>query len=342
MHRRDRGTPGWGLADLPDLRGRRVVVTGADAGIGFQMSRMLAGRGATVVLACRDLPLARQAAGRIRADIAAAGRHPVADIRVQHLDLAALASVHAAAEQIRAEHPALDLLINNAGVMRPTESTTEDGFDRTLGVNYLGRFALTGLLLDRLLVSPGSRVIVLSSLAHHVGRIDPVGLAAGCPPFGPASVSGSTGRRQYPASKLAMLMFAFELQRRLAAVGASTIAVAAHPGVARTGLARELPAVMRAFMTDQMSPVMSWLIHSAQAGALAPLRAAVDPTARGGEYYGPDGLFGATGAPAFARAGRAARDRAGQRLLWAESERVTGVRYLLRPATVPPSTADLM
>ncbi|MCK9879010.1 oxidoreductase [Frankia sp. AgPm24] len=341
MYRRDRKTPGWGLAEVPDLRGRRVVVTGADSGIGFQMSRILAGRGATVILACRDLLLARQAADRIRADVAAAGPRP-ADVRVQHLDLASLASVRAAAERIRVEHPALDLLVNNAGVMRPVESTTEDGFDRTLGVNYLGHFALTGLLLDRLLASPSSRVVVLSSLAHHVGRIDPVGLAAGSPPFGPASVSASTGRRQYPASKLAMLMFAFELQRRLAAVGAPTIAVATHPGVARTGLAQELPAVMRAFMTDQMSPMMGWLIHSAQAGALAPIRAAVDPAASGGEYYGPDGLFGTTGAPTFARVSRAARNRAGQRLLWAESERVTGIRYLLRPSAVPPLTANLI
>ncbi|CAO5192569.1 Short-chain dehydrogenase [Frankia sp. AiPs1] len=339
MGGRDRDVLGWSPADVPDLGGRRVVITGADSGLGFETARVLAGHGATVVLACRDVPLAEAAAAHIRSEVAAAGGPSTADVRVQHLDLASLGSVYAAAGRIRAEHPRIDLLINNAGVMRPDPAATQDGFDPTLGINYLGHFALTGLLLDRLLAATDSRVVMVSSLAHHIGRISPVDLAR-VPAFSagqsdrprvisPAANGSAGGRLPYPASKLAMLMFAFELQRRLDAAGASTIAVAAHPGVARTGLGRGLPTVMRAFMADRMQPVMGWLIHGAQAGALASIRAAVDPSVRGGEFYGPNGLFGATGTPAPARAGRAALHRDRQRLLWAESERITGVTYRL-------------
>ncbi|MCM3883826.1 SDR family NAD(P)-dependent oxidoreductase [Frankia sp. R82] len=389
---------GWGLADVPDLHGRQIVVTGADSGIGFEISRVLAGRGATVIMACRDVASAEAAAARIRADVSsraapaaganaanadlvAAAAMPVtvsaargsagrerpsgvgwpsaavgragaagssglagptgiggrrdvaarADVRVQRLDLASLTSVHAAAMQIRAACPRLDLLINNAGVMRPRVSATEDGLDPTLGINYVGHFALTGLLLDRLLATPHSRVITLSSLVYRIGRVRPAarGFVRRDPMWAPGS------RAAYPTSKLAMLMFAIELQRRLGAAGAPTIAVAAHPGVARTGLVRELPVVMRAFMTDQMAPVMGWLIQDAQTGALAPIRAAVDPGVRGGDFYGPNGLFGSTGSPVPTRAGRTARNRDLGRLLWAESERITGVRYPLGPPATP-------
>ncbi|WP_368861255.1 SDR family NAD(P)-dependent oxidoreductase [Frankia sp. AgB32] len=341
----------WTLADVPDQDGRTAVVTGADSGIGFEIARVLAGSGATVVMACRDLDLAERAADRIRADAGPSG----ADVRIQRLDLARLASVDAAADAIRAAHPRLDLLVNNAGVMRPTASHTEDGFDATFGVNHLGHFAFTGLLLDRLLPTPGSRIVTVSSLAHLCGRLradvlsrvparaEPAAAIIGRPadaarvlgylprPRRSADDTPSAPRMRlpYPSSKLANLLFSHELQRRLAAAGAETIAVAAHPGIARTDLVRELPPFARAFVTGRLAPAMGWLIHSSQAGALSPIRATVDPTVRGGDYYGPDGLFGGTGHPAPARAGRVTRDHTRRRLLWTESERITAVTYPL-------------
>ncbi len=343
--------PPWTLADVPDQNGRTAVVTGADSGIGFEIARVLAGRGATVVMACRNLDLAERAADRIRADAGPSG----ADVRIQRLDLACLASIDAAADAIRSAYPRLDLLVNNAGVMRPRATHTEDGVDATFGVNHLGHFALTGLLLDRLLPTPGSRIVTVSSLAHLFGRLraDELSrLPARSEPA--AAILGRTAdaarvlgymprprrsaddplsaprmRLPYPSSKLANLLFSHELQRRLEAAGAATIAVAAHPGIARTGLVRELPPFARAFVTGRLAPAMGWLIHSPEAGALAPIRATVDPAVRGADYYGPDGLFGGTGHPAPARVGRAIRDHTRRHLLWFESERITGVTYPL-------------
>ncbi|WP_261574388.1 oxidoreductase [Frankia gtarii] len=320
----------WTVADVPDQRGRTVVVTGANSGIGFETARMLAEHGATVVLACRDVARARRAAARIRAGIPTPYRRAERAVRVEQLDLASIASVRSAAERIRAAHPRLDLLINNAGVMRPPPGHTEDGFEPTFGINHLGHFALTGLLLDRLLATAGSRIVTVSSLLHRYGRIDVEHLHS--------RPSGERrSRRPYPDSKLANVMFTLELQRRLAQAGAPTIAVAAHPGIARTELARHLPPPVRMFMGARMAPVMSWLIQSPQVGALAPVRAAVDPDARGGGYYGPDGLFHSSGPPVVTAFSAHACDLGRRRRLWGESERLTGVTYDLRePPRSPP------
>ncbi len=279
---------------------------------------------------------ARRAAARIRAGIPTPYRRVERavrvepDVRVEQLDLASIASVRSAAERIRAAHPRLDLLINNAGVMCPPPGHTEDGFEPTFGINHLGHFALTGLLLDRLLATAGSRIVTVTSLLHRYGRIDvehPHSLPAG----------DWRSRRPYPDSKLANVMFTLDLQRRLAQAGASSIAVAAYPGIARTELARHLPPPVRMFMTARMAPVMSWLIQSPQVGALAPVRAAVDPDARGGGYYGPDGLFHSSGPPVATAFSAHARDLGRQRRLWGESERLTGVTYDLREPPRPPS-----
>nr|WP_243407243.1 SDR family NAD(P)-dependent oxidoreductase [Frankia canadensis] len=400
---------------MPDLRGRTAVVTGADSGIGLEITRVLAARGATVVLASRDVDRAERVAAAIRAAHTHADAHlataigaprgaatdhvgadhqshglggsltPGADVRVQRLDLASLASVEAAAARIRADHPRLDLLVANAGVMSPSTARTEDGFEPTFGVNHLGHFALTGLLLDRLLATPGSRVVSVSSLAHLCGRLraddlarlpsraarppaaadrhvgflgptnGPAGGTAGARTNGrPGGWAGGTGgtrggpaggrraRLPYPTSKLAALLFTYELHRRLAAAGAPTLAVAAHPGIARTALVRTRSPVIRAFLSNGAAPLMGWLIQGPQAGALAPLRAAVDPDVRGGEYYGPDGLFGGTGLPAPAYSSPSARDADRQRLLWAESERITGVTYRFRTLPHPSSAAAVV
>ena len=227
----------WTEADLPGLGGRTAVVTGANTGLGFQTARVLAARGATVVLACRNLARADAAAGRIADDV------PGAQLRTVELDLAALESVRAAAAWLRAEYPQLDLLINNAGGVNPRPGRTADGFERTLGVNHLGPFALTGLVLDRLLAAPAARIVTVSSVGHRRGAIHLDDLNFD---------QGYRWQHAYFQSKLANLMFTFELQRRLAAAGAAAIAVAAHPGNARTEFGRDMNPVARAVMSPRL------------------------------------------------------------------------------------------
>jgi len=298
----------WTVADVPDQQGRTAVVTGANSGIGFEAAAVLAQRGAVTVLACRDTGKAERAAARLPATA------PQAKVSVVRLDLASLDSVRAAAEQIRASHERLDLLINNAGLMMPPRGTTADGFELQFGTNHLGHFALTGLLLDRLLTVPGSRVVTVSSNGHRAGRIN----------FADLQSERRYGRMSaYAQSKLANLMFTYELERRLRAAGAATIALAAHPGSAGTDLVRHFPGVMQT-VYSRAGGVFK---QSAAMGALPTLRAATDPAARGGEYYGPGGFAQMTGYPVRVSSNGRSRDEQAQRRLWAESERLTGVTF---------------
>jgi len=298
----------WTVADVPDQQGRTAVVTGANSGIGFEAAAVLAQRGAVTVLACRDTGKAERAAARLSATA------PQAKVSVVRLDLASLDSVRAAAEQIRASHERLDLLINNAGLMMPPRGTTADGFELQFGTNHLGHFALTGLLLDRLLTVPGSRVVTVSSNGHRAGRIN----------FADLQSERRYGRMSaYAQSKLANLMFTYELERRLRAAGAATIALAAHPGSAGTDLVRHFPGVMQT-VYSRAGGVFK---QSAAMGALPTLRAATDPAARGGEYYGPGGFAQMTGYPVRVSSNGRSRDEQAQRRLWAESERLTGVTF---------------
>jgi NAD(P)-dependent dehydrogenase (short-subunit alcohol dehydrogenase family) len=298
----------WTAADVPDQAGRTAVITGANSGIGFEAARVLAEHGAAVVLACRDAGKASDAATRITATA------PQAAITVVGLDLASLASVRDAAEEIRARHGPLDLLINNAGLMFPPRGVTADGFELQIGTNHLGHFALTGLLLDRLLGQPGSRVVTVSSNGHRTGRINFDDLQ-----------SQRRYRRvsAYAQSKLANLMFTYELQRRLAAAGAATAALAAHPGTAFTELTRHMPGPIQ-YLNQSLGSAFT---QSAQMGALPTLRAATDPAARGGQYYGPDGRFEFKGYPRAVKSTDRSHDEQAQRRLWQESERLTGVTY---------------
>jgi len=298
----------WTEADVPPQDGRVAVVTGSNTGLGYEVARVLAGRGATVVLACRDVAKAESAADRILA------ASPQAHVTAAHLDLASLASVRAAANSLNDAYERIDLLINNAGIMMTPYGQTEDGFEQQLGVNHLGPFALTGLLLDRMLTVPGSRVVTVSSFLHRRGQID----------FG--NLSLEHGYRRSPAygrSKLANLLFTYELQRRLAEADAATVALAAHPGYARTGLSRNMPLPSRlgALLVEPL------FAQGAAMGALPLLRAATDPQAGGGDYYGPGGRGGMTGYPQLALPAARAHDADLQRRLWAESERLTGVTY---------------
>jgi NAD(P)-dependent dehydrogenase (short-subunit alcohol dehydrogenase family) len=300
----------WTSADIPDQYGRTAVVTGANTGLGFQTAKLLAEHHATVILAGRNAARTADAAARIRASA------PDATIRTVQLDLASLASVRRAAEQLRSER--IDLLVNNAGGIRPRYAVTEDGFEETLATNHLGPFALTGLVLNQLLTVPGSRVVTVSSIGHRRGTVDFEDLHF---------TRGYRYQQAYFQSKLANLMFTYELQRRLAAAGAPTIAVAAHPGNARTEFGREMSLPVRVAMRPELRLLTSWLMQGPEKGALAAVRAAVDPGVRGGEYYGPPGRAQFTGYPERVESSDRSHDTAAQRRLWHESERLTGVIY---------------
>lgn len=293
----------WTIRDIPDLRGKTAIVTGANSGLGFHTAEALAAKGARVIMACRNLEKAEEAAARVRAKV------PGADLEVRALDLGSLASIHAFAEAFEREHPALHLLINNAGIMMCPFGKTADGFETQFGTNHLGHFALTGLLLGVLAKTPGARIVNVSSLAHLGGKID----------FDNLNGERSYNRtRAYNQSKLANLLFTLELQRRLERVGAGAIAVAAHPGWSATNLQAHA-ALFRA-----MNPLVA---QSAEMGALPTLRAATAPDVRGGEYYGPGRLFEMNGPPKRARRSPRARDASVAERLWQVSEKMTGVRY---------------
>ncbi|MEU7846950.1 SDR family NAD(P)-dependent oxidoreductase [Micromonospora parva] len=298
----------WTEQQIPRQDGRVAVVTGANTGLGFETARLLAERGASVVLAVRDTAKGERAAARINGDVS-----------VRELDLTSLDSVRAAAAGLHATHQRIDLLINNAGVMYTPKQTTTDGFELQFGTNHLGHFALTGLLLDLLLPVPGSRVVTVSSVGHRIRAAIH---------FDDLQWQRSYSRvAAYGQSKLANLMFTYELQRRLAAHG-TTVAVAAHPGVSNTELVRNAPAVVRRPIT-LLAPVIT---QPATAGALPTLRAATDPSVLGGQYYGPDGLGETRGTPRLVTSSPDSYDPAVQQRLWAVSEDLTGVRFPLGQA----------
>jgi len=291
-------------ASVPDQSGKTALITGANSGIGFETARVLAGRGARVLIGCRSPERASGARDRIR-DL-----HPSAEVEIVALDLTSLASIHDAAERVNQE-ARLDLLINNAGIMMPPREETADGFESQFGVNHLGHFALTGRLLDKVRATPGSRVVSVSSIAHRSGKID----------FDDIHAKKSYSRiSRYGMSKIANLLFIFELQRRLAKSGSGTIAVACHPGVSDTELARYLPKWILFFQ-----PILSAFSHDPPDAALPTLRAATDPDVKGGQYYGPANRFEFVGPPVLVAANEASRDEDVARRLWDLSIELTGV-----------------
>jgi NAD(P)-dependent dehydrogenase (short-subunit alcohol dehydrogenase family) len=299
----------WTETDVPDQSGRVAIVTGANTGLGFDTARVLAERGATVVMAVRDVEKGKTAAARILTNA------PSADVLVQQLDLGSLRSIRGATDALRRAHPRIDLLINNAGVMIPPKQVTEDGFELQFGTNSLGHFALTGLLLENLLTVQGSRVVVVSSNFHKMG---------GAIHFDDLQWERRYSRSAaYAQSKLANLMFCFELQRRLAAAAKPTLAVAAHPGFTDSELTRHVWKPVAPLM-KVVGPLIG---QDPKMGALPQLLAATAPEVRGGQYWGPRGLFELRGYPTLVTASARSHDEAAQKHLWAISEELTDVRY---------------
>jgi NAD(P)-dependent dehydrogenase (short-subunit alcohol dehydrogenase family) len=302
----------WTTADIPPLNGKTAVITGATGGLGYETALALAGAGAGVTLTGRNEAKGRHALQAIR------GQFPNAEIAYENLDLANLASVADFAKRYAAAHASLDLLVNNAGVMAlPERQTTADGFEMQFGTNYLGHYALTAHLLPRLRRGNQPRVVNLSSLTHRRGVINFDDLQ------GTRSYSPS---RAYSQSKLAMLMFALELQRRSDAAGWGVMSNAAHPGFARTDLIANGPGAngLLGLLGKVLQPFIS---QSAAAGALPTLFAATSPEAKPAGYYGPNGFFELKGPPAAAKIMPQANDAAAAARLWDVSAALTGVSF---------------
>ena len=302
----------WTAEQIPSQAGKTALITGANSGIGYQTALELARHGAHVLLGCRNEAKGQAALERLRREA------PGASAEVVQLDMASLASIRAFAAAFPGRGIALDLLINNAGVMAlPKRELTEDGFERQFGTNHLGHFALTGLLLPALLAAPAPRVVTVASLAHRTGKIEFDNLQR---------ERGYEGWDAYNASKLANILFAKELDRRARAAHSRLLSVAVHPGVSTTSIFENGPGTtnLKAIMVKLLAPV---LMQNDEAGALPTLYAATSPAAHGGEYIGPDGFGELKGSPVVVQPRPQALDVAVGERLWAVSEELTGVHY---------------
>ncbi len=302
----------WSTENIPNMAGHIIVITGANSGIGFEAAKELTRKGAHVVMACRSMEKAANALQQLQKEVAGASAE------IMPLDLASLASIHQFADAFKAKYDKLDILINNAGIMMVPYGTTEDGFERQFGTNHLGHFALTGLLMAALQNANRARVVTISSIGHTNGAMD----------FDDMMFAGGVGyerMKAYGRSKLANLLFTYELQRRLTAAGSDVLAVAAHPGISNTALADHL---LEKYHIGFLKPVVGWLVQSAEMGALPTLRAAVDPAVQPGSYYGPDGKDERKGYPVVVQSNAASHNATDARRLWELSQQLTNVHYL--------------
>ena len=315
----------WRPALIPDLSGRRVIVTGGNSGIGRSAAREMARHGASVVLACRNLTKAQVAKDGILAAT------PGAEVEIAKLDLADLSSVRAFAKQELARGKPLDVLVNNAGRYVNKRQTTADGFELTLGGNHLGHFALTGLLLPAILKAPAARVVTISSVAHKRARIDFDDLQ---------STHHYKGFAVYGQSKLANLLFALELDRRFRGIGAAAQSIAAHPGISSTGFVANGPGAGNPVVQILAGGVVSAIGQDDNRGAFPTLFAATAPEAHGGRYYGPGGFQEWHGYPVEVKPSARGADEAVAKRLWDVAEQMTGVHYdALNKAATPSGWA---
>ena len=306
-------TKAWTSDDLPDLSGKTIIVTGANSGIGYEAALVFARKGADLILACRDAGKAETAAAQISSSVSGA------KVEVMELDLANLACVRRFSDAFHEQHHALHVLCNNAGVMAIPYRQTADGFEMQFGTNHLGHFALTGLLLDRLLATEGARVVTVASGMHRLGaiRFD--------------DLQWRNGYRKWMAygqSKLANLLFTFELQRRAAAAGAKLLSVACHPGYSATNLQAVGPKMTGSRMMEYFHHINNRLFaQNATMGALPTEYAAAALDVHGGDYFGPNGIGELWGYPVAVGCSAAARDAAAASRLWDLSEQLTNVHY---------------
>lgn len=293
----------WDGQDIPDLTGRSVIITGANSGIGFEAAKVMAGRGAAVVMACRNTDRSAEAYEIVL-------KHsPERRVELMLLDLANLSSVREFAGEAREKYPRIDILVNNAGIMVPPYGRTRDGFELQIGTNHLGHFLLTGLLMDNIVATPGSRVVTVTSIAHFGGEIK----------FD--DINSERGYRRmgaYRQSKLANLLFAYELDRRLKEKDKETISVAVHPGVSSTRLFK---------IPKWLDRVKDAVLMSAAKGALPTLMGATEPSLTGGEYIGPNGFRQSMGYPAVLSSSSSSHDRRLALKLWELSEELTSFRF---------------
>ena len=301
----------WTAENIPDLRGRSFVVTGANSGLGLETTRMLAGRGAHVVLTARDQIKGEAAVARVGQDV------PGASLELRLLDLADLDSVRAFAKGLYDDRVGVDVLINNAGVMMTPQRSTKQGFELQFGTNHLGPFALTGLLLELLAEGSDPRVVTVSSTLHKQGKIDFDDLMR---------TRSYSPEAAYSQSKLANLLFGLELDRRLRAADSPIRSLLAHPGYSNTNLQVSGPTGWRKAMMRVGNPLLA---QKPEVGALAEVRAAVAPDVQGGQYYGSASLMEMRGCPELVQPSRLAQDPAVARRLWEESEKLTGVVFPL-------------
>jgi len=306
----------WTADEMPDLAGQTIIVTGGNSGIGYEAALQFARKNAHVILACRSVEKANAAANQIIAS------HPGAKVEVMELDLSSLESIRRFAEAFHSSHRALNVLVNNAGVMAIPYRRTEDGFEMQFGTNHLGHFALTGLLLEALLKYEGARVVNVSSGAHRMGRIRFDDLQ---------SQHGYYKWLAYGQSKLANLLFTFELQRRADAAGVKLLSVACHPGYAATNLQSAGPRMQGSSGMESFWKLMnSTFAQSSAMGALPTLYAATSREVAGGDYLGPDGFAEMWGNPTKVKCSAAAKDSAVAARLWEMSEQLTKVHYSFR------------
>ncbi|MFQ3477253.1 SDR family oxidoreductase [Halonotius sp. F2-221B] len=307
----------WTADQMPDCADKMVLITGANSGLGYEATKAFAAKGATVIMACRSLDRGREAAADIQNDVGDTG----ATLNVRECDLASLDSIETFADGITNDYDTLDILCNNAGVMAIPRQETEDGFEKQLGVNHLGHFALTGHLLELLVDSDGeSRIVTHSSGAHEAGEMD----------FDDLHREQSYSKWEaYGQSKLANLLFAYELHRRFKTADITdTISVACHPGYAATNLQYRGPEQSGSQLRLAMMKIANAVVaQSAAKGVLPLLYAATSEDVSGGEYYGPSGFKNMRGAPARQTSNDASYDEKDAKTLWKTSEELTGVNY---------------
>lgn len=305
------GKTKWTIENTPDLEGKVIIVTGGNSGLGYESVKAFAGKGAEVILTSRSPEKGETAKAEILNGI------PNGKIKVMELDLMDLASIHTFADMFKEKYDKLNVLLNNAGIMTTPYFLTRDGLEAQNGTNHFGHYALTGLLMDLIVNTPGSRIVNVSSNAHKYGKMDFENLLF-------ENGKDYTPMKSYARSKLSNLLFTYELQRTFESKGIDSIAAAAHPGASRTNLGRFLEtkwwfkplfALMAPFTQDQAQ------------GALPQIRASVDPNVKGGEYYGPSGFGEMKGDPVLVRSNNASHDRGDAKELWEVSQKLTGITY---------------